>query len=162
MLRKTILAATAALGLGTLGLMSAGTSASAASMYAPGLNPGIASETSANIHKVRSNRYWRYDRQRYGDRYRYRHGSFRHYYGGYYYSRPWWNYGSGVSINLGSPYGYGGYYAPRPAYYAPRPVYRVAGGGHVQWCLDHYRSYNPNTDTFIGYDGYAHRCNSPY
>ena len=37
-----------------------------------------------------------------------------------------------------------------------------AGNGHVQWCLNHYRSYNPSTNTFMGYDGYAHNCNSPF
>ena len=39
------------------------------------------------------------------------------------------------------------------------------GGGssaHVHWCLNRYRSYDPSSDTFLGYDGYRHRCNSPY
>jgi hypothetical protein len=39
------------------------------------------------------------------------------------------------------------------------------GGGssaHVQWCLNRYRSYDPSSDTFLGFDGYRHRCNSPY
>ncbi|MBO0904378.1 BA14K family protein [Jiella sonneratiae] len=39
---------------------------------------------------------------------------------------------------------------------APRPVYY---GDHVQVCLEHYRSYEPRSDTFLGYDGYRHRCN---
>ena len=38
--------------------------------------------------------------------------------------------------------------------------YRV--DAHVNWCLNRYRSYNPRTDTFRGYDGYDHRCISPY
>lgn len=29
---------------------------------------------------------------------------------------------------------------------------------HVARCEDHYRSYDPRTDTFMGYDGYHHRC----
>ena len=33
---------------------------------------------------------------------------------------------------------------------------------HVAWCQSHYRSYNAATDTFIGYDGLAHRCAAPY
>jgi hypothetical protein len=36
------------------------------------------------------------------------------------------------------------------------------GSGHVQWCLNRYRSYDPSSDTFLGFDGYRHRCNSPY
>lgn len=29
---------------------------------------------------------------------------------------------------------------------------------HVSRCLDRYASYDPSSDTFIGYDGYEHRC----
>jgi hypothetical protein len=29
---------------------------------------------------------------------------------------------------------------------------------HVQACASRYRSYNPNTDTFTGYDGLQHAC----
>jgi hypothetical protein len=35
-------------------------------------------------------------------------------------------------------------------------------GGHEAWCQAHYRSYNPATDSYVGYDGLAHRCVSPY
>lgn len=37
-----------------------------------------------------------------------------------------------------------------------RPVYE---GDHVTVCLEHYRSYDPRSDTFLGNDGYRHRCN---
>ena len=30
--------------------------------------------------------------------------------------------------------------------------------GHVDACLSAYRSYDPRTDTYLGYDGYRHRC----
>ncbi len=33
---------------------------------------------------------------------------------------------------------------------------------HVNWCVRRYRSYNIYTDTFTGYDGRQHYCNSPY
>lgn len=37
------------------------------------------------------------------------------------------------------------------------------GGGssqnHVDACYARYRSYDARTDTFLGYDGYRHRCN---
>jgi hypothetical protein len=31
-------------------------------------------------------------------------------------------------------------------------------GDHVQACLDAYHSYDPRTDSYLGYDGYRHRC----
>jgi BA14K-like protein len=55
------------------------------------------------------------------------------------------------------PYGYDSYYAPPPAVaVAPGPV--VAQGGDAAWCEAHYRSYNPSTGTFTGYDGQQHPC----
>jgi hypothetical protein len=33
---------------------------------------------------------------------------------------------------------------------------------HVAYCLNRYRSYHVRSDTYMGYDGYRHRCNSPY
>lgn len=35
---------------------------------------------------------------------------------------------------------------------------RGGGGSHVRWCMNRYRSYDPDTDTYIGRDGRAHRC----
>ena len=31
-------------------------------------------------------------------------------------------------------------------------------GDHVAACEDAYRSYDPRTDTYLGYDGYRHYC----
>lgn len=47
------------------------------------------------------------------------------------------------------------YYAPVPA-----PVYGVGYGwrAHVARCHARYRSYDPYSDTYLGYDGYRHRC----
>jgi hypothetical protein len=45
------------------------------------------------------------------------------------------------------------YYAPPPrAYYAPPP------GDAVAYCMQRYRSYRPETGTFIGYDGIERPC----
>ena len=162
MLRKVMLATTTALALSAWGLMGAGT-ASAASVMSPGSPlPVLENTATNNIEQVatqRQKRIWRYNQRRHGNRYTTRRGPYTHFYGGHYYSRPWWNdgwnRGSSVSISLGGG-GYG-YYAPRP-----RVAYRAAGNSHVQWCLNNYRSYDPNSDTFMGYDGYRHRCNSPF
>ncbi|WP_141701584.1 BA14K family protein, partial [Methyloceanibacter marginalis] len=44
-------------------------------------------------------------------------------------------------------------------------VYTNAGYGPPAWtpdwytyCYSRYRSFNPNTGTFVGYDGYEHFC----
>jgi len=57
-------------------------------------------------------------------------------------------------------YGYYGYdpgYTYAPAYgYAPAPV--VVAGGDPAWCQAHFRSYNPATGMYTGYDGLQHPC----
>jgi hypothetical protein len=56
----------------------------------------------------------------------------------------------GVGAAFGGAYGYGyGYGAP-------------VGYDHVQYCMSRYRTYDPATDTFIGYDGLHHRCGASY
>ena len=55
---------------------------------------------------------------------------------------------------------------PREVYVAPpAPAYTRARYGPPAWtpdwysyCYSRYRSFNPNTGTFIGYDGYEHFC----
>lgn len=59
------------------------------------------------------------------------------------------------------------YYVPPPAAYyppPPPPVYynRSWTEAHIEWCLARYRSYNPATNTFTGYDGLQHECRGPY
>ena len=60
---------------------------------------------------------------------------------------------------LAAPYYYRPYYGPSyyapppPAYYAPGP-----GGDAVQYCAQRFRSYDPRTGTYMGYDGYRHPC----
>lgn len=91
----------------------------------------------------------RYDRNRHGKRYSQRRPGYNHRYGNYYYSSPWWI-GPSIGFALTVP-GYGGGYG-----------YGYGGGGHVEWCLNRFRSYDPASDTYLGYDGYRHRCNSPF
>ena len=68
--------------------------------------------------------------------------------------------GFGVGAIVGSAL------TPREVYVAPpAPAYRRAGYGPPAWtpdwytyCYSRYRSFNPDTGTFIGYDGYEHFC----
>lgn len=87
-------------------------------------------------------RHWSYDRHRHGHRHRYRRPGYHYFYDGYYYASPWWvSPGIGLSVTV--------------------PVVPTTSA-HVQWCLDNFRTYDIATDTYIGYDGYRHRCNSPF
>jgi hypothetical protein len=140
-MRKTALALAAAAALGMLGL-----SAGAQAMPLGSGAPTVEKQTQANIETV-SHRRWRHGRWH------------RHHHDG-----DGWRYGGaflgGVLIGsaLNNAY-YDDYYYDDPP---PRRYrYRVADD-HVAYCLDRYRSYDVETDSFLGYDGYRHRCNSPY
>ena len=46
---------------------------------------------------------------------------------------------------------------PPPAYYgAPAPVY--GGGDWLAYCASKYRSFDPASGTYLGYDGLRHPC----
>jgi len=74
--------------------------------------------------------------------------------------------GAIASQSYGYGYGYGapGYYAPGyydDQYYdggvvavAPAPV----GDDAIAYCMQTYRSYDPASGTYLGYDGYRHPC----
>ncbi len=57
------------------------------------------------------------------------------------------------------------YYAPR-ARYAPRPVYAAPvtyrpapwTPAWYAYCAEKYRSFDPRSGTFMGYDGHRHMC----
>ncbi|WP_137387792.1 BA14K family protein [Rhodoligotrophos defluvii] len=96
-----------------------------------------------------------YDPYRFGPRYLYPRPGYRYRYGGYYYRVPWWE---RPPVVIPAP--------PPPVYYGrpvppPPPVYGV-GNAHVRWCLNRYRSYDPGSNTFVGYDGRRRPCVSPY
>jgi hypothetical protein len=75
----------------------------------------------------------------------------------------------GGAIAAQGPY-YGGtpYYGGNPYYYgaggdddSDGPVVQVApdsGGGDVTYCMQTYRSYDPRSGTYVGFDGYRHPC----
>ena len=68
--------------------------------------------------------------------------------------------GLGVGAIIGSAL------TPREVYVAPPPPrYAPVAYGPQPWspdwysyCYSRYRSFNPNTGTFVGYDGYEHFC----
>jgi hypothetical protein len=60
-------------------------------------------------------------------------------------------------------YGPGPYYAPGPYYGAPGPYYSdpgaaPTGGDPVAYCLSRFKSYDPRSGTYLGYDGLRHPC----
>ena len=84
-----------------------------------------------------------------------------------------WGFGAGflggaiVGGALAAPYYYGGpYYYYGAPYYPPAaygPGYYPAPGyeGSAGYCASRYRSYDPATGTFLGYDGVRHPCPQP-
>jgi hypothetical protein len=75
-----------------------------------------------------------------------------------------WGYGLGgfaagalIGSALAQPYGY---YPPPATYYYPPPPAAYAGPGDdaVAYCMQRFRSYDPNSGTYLGYDGARHPC----
>jgi len=68
--------------------------------------------------------------------------------------------GLGVGAVIGSAL------TPKQVYVSPaRPAYRPAGYRPEPWtedwyayCSSRYRSFNPRSGTYLGYDGYEHFC----
>ena len=85
------------------------------------------------------------------------------YYGpGYYGGNGWYGPGAaaaGAIIGLGVGAAIAG--AANGGYQVAPPYGQVGWREHVAWCEGRYRSYNPSTDTFTGYDGNTYRCVGP-
>ena len=94
------------------------------------------------------------------------HNGYRNnrYYGGYggrgYYYRDNNNYGAAAAAGI-----IGLAAGAMIANSANQPRYYNGGGGYggdyVSYCSNRYRSFNPRTGMFTGYDGYQHRCVMP-
>lgn len=56
------------------------------------------------------------------------------------------------------------YVQPRRRVIVEEPVVvrRRSGNAHVRWCLNRYRSYDIDTDTYVSNSGRVRYCNSPY
>jgi hypothetical protein len=90
--------------------------------------------------------------------------------GGHWWGGPAAGFAAGALIGgaiAGAPYYYGGgpYYAyPEPYYdgpaYAEEPAYAAGpgGGGDAAYCAQRFKSYNPDSGTYLGYDGQRHPC----
>jgi len=70
--------------------------------------------------------------------------------------------GAAIASQSYGYYGGPGYYAPGyydDQYYDAAPVAVVPGGDDaVAWCMQTYRSYDPASGTYLGYDGLRHPC----
>jgi len=79
--------------------------------------------------------------------------------------------GGAIAAGSSGYYGGPGYYAgptyaPAPGYYddqyyddgavAAAPV--AGDDNSVSYCMQRYRSYDPNSGTYLGNDGYRHPC----
>lgn len=118
------------------------------------------------------NRYWKNKHYGYNKRWKHNHYGWnngwnngwcrygrcnyhKHHYYGWNNGWPWFAAGAAI--------GYAGAYYYNDDYYDDGPYYGYGGyNAHVQWCFSRYRSYDPRTDTYLGYDGYRHRCRAPY
>jgi hypothetical protein len=76
-------------------------------------------------------------------------------------------YGPGIGLGLGLATGAiiggalaGPRYYEAPAYYAaPRTYYEApAGGDATAYCMQRFKSYDPSSGTYLGYDGERHPC----
>ncbi|MFK4507847.1 BA14K family protein [Bradyrhizobium daqingense] len=70
--------------------------------------------------------------------------------------------GLGSYAYYGGGYGYGGYYDD-PYYYGsyydePSVAVVQDGGGDSAYCAQRYKSYDPASGTYLGYDGKRHPC----
>jgi hypothetical protein len=164
---KPLALAAAALLAGYLGL---GAGARAANLMTGAAMPDIATSRDDNIQLAGHHHWWHHHHHHGGSAIWLGLGLAPFLGGGYGYGGYGYPYGyGGYGYGYGYPYGYGGYgyggygyggygYG---GYYRPRYV-AVGGSGHVRYCLSRYRTYSVRTDTFVGYDGYRHRCRSPY
>lgn len=88
--------------------------------------------------------------------------------GGYHYRH---NYGGAAAAGIlgfatgaivGSTLAQPRYYAPPPVTYYPQPAYYGAPApwtpAWYAYCSSKYRSFNPSTGYFLGYDGRYHFC----
>ena len=87
-------------------------------------------------------------------------GGYRHHH--YHRGGGFWP-GFAVGAGIGSAYGYYGsdpYYYGDDSYYDDSVVAAAppAGDDSVAYCMQRYKSYDPASGTYLGYDGQRHPC----
>jgi hypothetical protein len=116
--------------------------AGAPGVVAPGIRPGVGGPV------VAGGGTWRGGTWHGGRHYhRHRHGGF-------------WP-GLAIGAGIGSAYGYYGsnYYYDDPYYYDETVVAAApVGDDAVAYCMRRYKSYDPASGTYLGYDGQRHPC----
>ena len=141
-----------ALSLGAAALFAGAVFASSAGAVTLSPNPGI-SVATPGVELV-AQKKWYYNKHRHGQRFRHRDRHHRFEFDGFWYSAPFW---------LGAPYAYNSYYDDYPYDYDDGyGLYAGDDDDHVQACFARYRSYDPRSDTYMGYDGLRHRCRVGY
>jgi hypothetical protein len=100
---------------------------------------------------------WKYT----GPRMPYRYGPFAYYYDGWWYPRPWW-YGPGLVFKWGSCGSCGVFEGTWHDLDWAEGGYTEGTDAHVEWCIEHYRSYDNGSDTYLGRDGARHPCRTPF
>lgn len=138
----------------TLGFAAMAFTSSGASAAMLPLAPQASSQTngtSGNVVEVaqkmgdrRMRSQW--NSRRDGNRCSRRSGNCSHYHNGFYYQTPWWSLPLIIGGSIAAQNNDGGGY----------------GNRHVEWCSDHYRSYNPRNNTWVAYSGQVNQCVSPY
>jgi len=71
--------------------------------------------------------------------------------------------GFATGVIIGGVYGAPYYYPPGPyypgPYYYPGPAYGAPyGSDAVAYCMQRFRSYDPRSGTYLGFDGFRHPC----
>ena len=83
--------------------------------------------------------------------------------GGYHHHRGGWGGGGAVIGGLAAGAIIGGALAAQRPYYGSGHVYYEAehgyvGGDAAGYCMQRFKSYDPASGTYLGYDGYRHPC----
>jgi hypothetical protein len=93
-----------------------------------------------------------------------RHGGHWGHHGGHWGHHGGWGWG-GAAIGgfaagalLGSALAAPGYYYGDPGYYYAPDVYAGPDPSAESYCAQRYRSYDPASGTYLGYDGVRHPC----
>jgi hypothetical protein len=89
------------------------------------------------------------------------HGGGRHHHHHRHHRHGFWP-GFAIGAGIGSAYGYYGdsYYYNDPYYYDETVVAAAppVGDDAVAYCMRRYKSYDPASGTYLGYDGQRHPC----